>query len=146
MHCMIAFVKYEGNTLLSMATLHSIVNYCLLKLQQVNEGTCFGHLMSKAYQYAINDEEVIARLKQVNLKATQNNLQKANTWTKKSRKGRKESERACVERGLSSRKLKTLVKTRFVNKVIMFEDVLIQRNHYFVLWVANDNCFTPKGS
>ncbi len=34
MHCLIAFVKDEGNNLLSMVTtLRSIVNYCPLKLQ-----------------------------------------------------------------------------------------------------------------
>jgi hypothetical protein len=49
MHCMIAFVKSEGNNLMSMATtLHSIVDCRPLKLQRVCEGMCFGHIMSKA--------------------------------------------------------------------------------------------------
>jgi hypothetical protein len=30
-------------------TLHSIVDYELLNLPQVYEGTCFGHVLSKAY-------------------------------------------------------------------------------------------------
>jgi hypothetical protein len=45
--------------------------------------------MSKAYHYATNDEKVIVGLKQVNVKATQGNLQKTITWTKKLGKGRK---------------------------------------------------------
>jgi hypothetical protein len=49
MHHMIAFVKDEGNNFMYMATtLCSIVDYHLLKLQQVYEGTCFGHIMFKA--------------------------------------------------------------------------------------------------
>jgi hypothetical protein len=44
--------------------------------------------MSKAYQYATNDEKVIVGLKQVNVKVAQRNLQKIITWTKISRKGR----------------------------------------------------------
>ncbi len=89
MHHMIAFVKDEGNNLMFMATtLHSIVDCCPLKLQQVYEGMCFGHIMSKAYQYVTNDEKVIVGLKQVNVKATQGNLQKIITWTKKSGNGR----------------------------------------------------------
>ncbi len=71
MHYMITFVKDEGNNLISMAiTSRSIVDYCPLKLQWVYEGMCFGHIMSKACQYATNDEKVTAGLKQINVKAT----------------------------------------------------------------------------
>jgi hypothetical protein len=46
MHRMIAFMKDEGNNLMYIATtLRSIVDYHLLLLQQVDEGTCFGHIM-----------------------------------------------------------------------------------------------------
>jgi len=38
---------------------------------------------------------------------------------KKIRKGRHEWEKACVERGLQPQKLKTLMKTKFVDKVII---------------------------
>ncbi len=101
MHRMIAFVKDEGNNLMSMVTtLCSIVDCHLLKLQQVYEGMCFGHIMSKTCQYATNDEKVTTSLKRVNVKATQRNLQKTITWTKKLGKGKQEWERACVERGL----------------------------------------------
>ncbi len=75
MHCMIVFVKDEGCNLMSMATtLSSIVDYRPSKLQWVYEGTCFGHIMSKAYKYVINDEKVTKGLKQVSVKAAQKNL------------------------------------------------------------------------
>jgi hypothetical protein len=62
--CMIVFVKEERNNLMSMATtLRSIVDCRPLKLQWVYEGTCFGHIMFKAYNYVINDEKVIGGLK-----------------------------------------------------------------------------------
>ncbi len=69
--------------------------------------TFFGQIMSKACQYAINDEKMIASLKQVNVKVAHGNLQKIITWTKKSGKGRQKWERACVERRLWLQKLKT---------------------------------------
>ncbi len=61
---MIKFVKDEGINLISMATTLCFVVDChLLKLQQIYEGTCFGHIMSKACQYATNDEKVTTCLK-----------------------------------------------------------------------------------
>jgi hypothetical protein len=64
MHRMITFVKDESNNLMSMVIeLHSIVDYCPLKLQWVYECMCFGHIMFKAYQYATNDEKVTTSLK-----------------------------------------------------------------------------------
>jgi hypothetical protein len=87
MHHMIAFVKDEGNNSMSMAiALCSILDSCPLKLQWDYEGMCFRHIMSKACHYATNDEKVTIGLKQVNVKATQRNLQKTITWTKKLRK------------------------------------------------------------
>ncbi len=44
-------------------------------------------------------------------------------WTKKSRKGKHEQEKAYVESKKRHQKLKTHVKTRFANKVIMFEEL-----------------------
>jgi hypothetical protein len=58
------------------------------------------------------------------VKDSQVALQKTITWTNKSRKGKHEWERACMDSGLRPWKLKTLVKTRFVSKVIMFEEIL----------------------
>ncbi len=70
MHRMIVFVKDESNNLISMVRiLHSLVNYRPLKLQQVYEGTCFDHIMSKVCQYATNDENVIVGPKHVSVNA-----------------------------------------------------------------------------
>jgi hypothetical protein len=86
---MITFVKDEGNNFMSMATtLRSIVDCRLLKLQQVYEGMCFGHIMFKTCKYVTNDEMVSAGLKHVSVKVAQGNLQKIITWTKKLGKGR----------------------------------------------------------
>jgi hypothetical protein len=38
------------------------------------EGTCFGHIMFKVCQYAINDEKVTTYMKQVSVKVAQGNL------------------------------------------------------------------------
>ncbi len=76
---------------------------------------------------------MIASLKHVSVKATQGNLQKKITWTKHLNKGKEEWEMACVERGLRFWKLKTLVKTRFASKVIMFEEVLEFKKTFFVI-------------
>jgi len=89
MHRVITLVKDESNNLMFMAiALHSIIGYHLFKIEWIYESTCFGHIMSKAYQYATNDEKVIASLKHVNVKATQGNIQKTIKWTKKLGKGR----------------------------------------------------------
>jgi hypothetical protein len=69
LHQVIAFVKDEGNNLTTMAiVLYSIVDYKPLNLLRVYEGTCFGHIMSKACQYATNDDKILAGLKSVNVK------------------------------------------------------------------------------
>jgi hypothetical protein len=115
-------MKDEGNNLSTMGTtLCSIIICQPLKLNQVYEGMCFGHVMSKACQY---DNKVFKGLMQVDVKDAQVVLQKTITWTKKSSKGRQEWEKACIECGLLFRKLKTLVKIRFAFKVIMFEKTL----------------------
>jgi hypothetical protein len=44
--------------------------------------------MSKACQYATNDEKVTTSLKQINVKVAQGSLQKTITWMKKLGKGR----------------------------------------------------------
>ncbi len=84
LHIIIAFVKDESNNLTTMATtLQSIVECEPLKLVKVYEGTCFGHVMSKACQYATNDEKIFVGLKNVNVKDAHVALQKIITWTKK---------------------------------------------------------------
>ncbi len=63
-------------------------------------------------------------LKHVCVKVVQNNSQMTLTWTTKLGKGRKEWQKECVERDWGLRKFKTLVKTKFADKVIMFEKAL----------------------
>jgi hypothetical protein len=69
---MIAFVKDESNNFGIMATtLQSIIDYELFKLLRVYEGTCFGHVMFKMCQYAMNDHKVLVGLILVNVKVAQ---------------------------------------------------------------------------
>ncbi len=73
MHHVITFVKDEGNNLSTMAaTLCSIIICQPLKLNQVYESTCFGHVMSKVCQYATYNDKVLKGLMQVNLKECTN--------------------------------------------------------------------------
>ena len=61
-------------------------------------------------------------MKEVSLKDAQKSLQSCITWTKKSGKGCQEWDRACIDAGLPTRKLKTPVKTRFASKVVLFQE------------------------
>jgi hypothetical protein len=89
LHQVIAFVKDEGINLSTMVVaMHSIIDYEPLKILRVYEGTCFGHVMSKACQYATNDNKISIGLRNVSVKEAQSGLQKTITWTKKSRKGK----------------------------------------------------------
>jgi hypothetical protein len=54
--------------------MHSIIDYEPLKIFRVYEGTCFGHVMSKACRYAKNDEFFFVGLKNVNVKEVQSGL------------------------------------------------------------------------
>jgi len=51
-------------------------------------------------------------------------LQKKNPWIKKFGKGQSEWKRAYLDASLRHQKLKTLLKTRFTNKVILFQETL----------------------
>ncbi len=70
LHLVITFIKDEGtNNLITMiATLHSIIDYEPLNIYRVYEGTCSGHVISKACRYATNDDKVFVRLKNVSVK------------------------------------------------------------------------------
>lgn len=93
--CCTEFVKDEGTNFFIMAiALHSIINCEILKILRVYGSTWFGHVTSKACQYATNDEKKFVVLRNVNVKETQNGLQKTITWTKKLGKGRQEWEQA----------------------------------------------------
>jgi len=58
------------------------------------------------------------------LKATHSTLHKTITWTKKFGKGHNECQKACLDVGISHQKMKTLMKTKFANKVIIFQKTL----------------------
>ncbi len=65
---MFAFVKNKGSNLGTMdITLHSIIDCEPLKPLQLYEGICFIHVMSKTYQYAMNDDKVSVNLTLVNV-------------------------------------------------------------------------------
>jgi hypothetical protein len=51
--------------------LQLIVDYEPLNLLRVYEGICFGHVMSKSYQYGTNDDKVFTRLRSVSVKNAQ---------------------------------------------------------------------------
>ncbi len=71
-HWVIAFVKDEGSNLASIAiALHSIVDCELLNLPHAYEGICFGHMLSKACQYSMNDDKGSMGLRQVNVRYAQ---------------------------------------------------------------------------
>jgi hypothetical protein len=58
------------------------------------------------------------------VKDAQTSLQKVIIWTKKLGKGRQKWEKDCIESGMRHWKLRSLVKTKFASKVIMFEKTL----------------------
>ncbi len=101
-HWVFVFVKDEGSNLGTMdIALCSIIDYEPLKLLQLYEGICFGHVMSKAYQYAMNDDKVSMSLTLVNV----TNLPKLICIKqllkiKKSKKRRHEWEKPCIENGM----------------------------------------------
>jgi hypothetical protein len=45
-----------------------------LGLEESFQGTCFGHVFSKAYQYATNDENFCIGLKYICIKFAQENV------------------------------------------------------------------------
>jgi hypothetical protein len=68
-HHVIAYLKYEGINLTTMAfALHSNIDCQPLRIFKVYEGTCFRHVMSKTCQYAINDDKNFKGLVQMNVK------------------------------------------------------------------------------
>jgi hypothetical protein len=75
LHRIIAFVKDENINLSTMVTtMCSIINYEPLKILRVYEGTCFGHVTSKACQYATNDDKMFVGLQNVSVKEAQSGL------------------------------------------------------------------------
>jgi hypothetical protein len=71
----------------------------------------FGHVFSKACQYATTNEFFYKNLKFVSIKFAKSYLQKCITWPKRSKKVRQEWNKACSVLNLPPRKLNTQVKT-----------------------------------
>jgi hypothetical protein len=72
---MITFVKDEGSNMTSMViVLWSIIDCKLLNLQLCYESSYFGHVISKAYQYATNNDKAISVLKHMYMKKVQTSL------------------------------------------------------------------------
>jgi hypothetical protein len=69
----------------------------------------------------MNEVNVGACMKEVNLKDAQAAFQKTITWIEKSGKGRLEWEKACHEGGMQHKRFKTSVKTHFASKVTLFQ-------------------------
>jgi hypothetical protein len=76
----------------------------------------------------------------VSVKDADVGLQKTIIWTKKSKKGRHEWEHACVKSGMRHQKLKILVKTKIVNKVIMFKKRLLSLRMPLLFIMGSKNC------
>jgi hypothetical protein len=65
-------VKYDSYNQNAMTfALKSIVSCETLSLQESFNGTCFGHVFSKACQYATIDKKMHINLMYVSMKATQ---------------------------------------------------------------------------
>jgi len=109
----IAYVKDEGSNLNTMTiVLKYVVKYEVFGLYENFQGSCFGHVFSKACQYANTNEKVCRNLKFVSIKFAQSHLQKCITWLKFFGKGGQEINKACSKSNFLPRKLNTLMKTR----------------------------------
>jgi hypothetical protein len=68
----IAYGKDEGDNLNSLITTFTfVVSFELLQFPQPFASFCFGHALSKACQYAMNEAKVGAGMKEVSLKDAQ---------------------------------------------------------------------------
>jgi hypothetical protein len=86
-----SIVKDEGSNFNAMTTvLKFVINCEYLGLEESLQGTCFGHVFSKACQYGTIDKKVCKNLKYMSIKSTKVDLQKCIIWPKKSRKKRHE--------------------------------------------------------
>lgn len=114
----VAYVKDDSSNLATLvASLSSMVTYRPFGMALPHVGTCFGHAMSKACQYATMNEKVCRGVSKVRISKAQVALQKTITLTKNSRMERQEWDKVCIDASPPSRKLKTPVKTRFALKL-----------------------------
>jgi len=73
----IAYIKDKATNLNTLPIVLTFVVSCpLLQLSSLFNGTCFGHVMSKACQYATNDSKVRVGMKDVSLAKVEYVLQK----------------------------------------------------------------------
>ncbi len=111
----------EGLNLNTLSrALKYVVKYETSGLKESFYRTYFGHVFSKACQYAIacqyatTDDKAYKNLKYVSIKSTSVNLQKCITWPKKLGKDHQEWNKACIEASLRPKKLNILMKTKLV--------------------------------
>ncbi len=122
---LITYLKDQGCNLSTLAWVFSSMVKCApLALTVLSQVSCFGHAFNKECQYAYNDTNVCVDFWEVSLKATHSTLHKTITWTKKFGKGHNKWQKPCLDVGISHQKMKILVKTKFVNKVIIFQKTL----------------------
>ncbi len=77
------YVKDEGTNFVNMiVALKSVISCEALNLPQPFNGTYFGHALSKAVQYATNDNKIFKDLVLINVKSTQTSFQSCITWPK----------------------------------------------------------------
>ncbi len=102
--CKIGHGKNEGKGEFGSPQNESLGLKCgtliMLGLLENFQKTCFGHVFSKACQYATSDEKVCKGLKYVLIKSTYENVQKCITWPKKSSKGWQEWNKVYIETNL----------------------------------------------
>jgi hypothetical protein len=111
----IPYVKDEGSNLNTLTNvLNSVVKCETFGLEGNFQGTCFGHVFSKACQYAIIDEKVCKNLKYAFIKFVEIDLQKCITWPKKFGEGHQEWNKIYIEVSLKPKNLNIPLKIRLV--------------------------------
>ncbi len=126
---LIAYVKDKNGNLSTLTrALNFVVTCAPLGFATPWQGSCFGQAFNKTCQHAYNDANVCLGFWEVSLKATQFALQKIIMQTKNFSKGHNEWKWACIDARFNHQKQKTLVKTRFASKVILFQETLEYRN------------------
>jgi hypothetical protein len=71
----IAFVKNEGtNWNVMISTLMSDVSYDIMGLEETFNGSCFGHVFSKACYYGTTKEKVCKDIRFASIKNVQSNI------------------------------------------------------------------------
>jgi hypothetical protein len=72
----LCYVKDKGTNLANMTTTLKFIFSCeALNLLVLFDGACFGHAMSKATQYATNDNKIFKDLAPINVKFAQASFQ-----------------------------------------------------------------------